>query len=56
MLGYKEYQPSLDKIGPHKLGKSCRYLKTLGGADLQTLAKLINAGMQDLNKTYSVTI
>jgi hypothetical protein len=56
MLGYKEYSRSLDKIGPHKLGKSCRYLKTLEGVDLQARAKLNNAGMQDLNKTYSVTI
>jgi hypothetical protein len=55
-LGYKDYQHILGKIGPHKLGKSCLYLKNLEGIDLQALAKLIKAGMQDLNKTYSVTI
>ncbi|MFT5135732.1 MAG: hypothetical protein ACI8XV_000758 [Arenicella sp.] len=50
MLGYKDYQHILDKIGPHKLGKSCLYLKNLEGVDLQALAKLIKAGMQDLKK------
>ena len=56
MLGYKDYQHILDKICPDKLGKSCLYLKNLDGVDLQVPAKLIKAEMQDLNKTYSVTI
>jgi hypothetical protein len=31
----------LDKLGKHKIGKSCLYLKKLEDADLPTLKKLI---------------
>lgn len=56
MLGYKDYQHILDEMGPHKLGKSCLYLKNLQGVDLKAVAKLIKAGVRDLKKKYSVTM
>jgi len=56
MPGYKDYAPMLKKIGPHKLGKSCLYLKSLDGIDLELIAKLIVAGIKDLKKTHEVNI
>ena len=54
MPGYNDYSELLAKLGPHKLGKSCLYLKNLDGVDLKILAKLIKAGLKDLKKLYSV--
>ena len=42
----------LDKLGKHKIGKSCLYLKSLDGIDLGVLAQLIKAGLKDLKKKY----
>lgn len=56
MPGYKNYAALLDKLGPHKLGKSCLYLKSLHGIDLAVLAELITAGIKDLQKNYTVKI
>ena len=56
MPGYKDYQPILDKIGPHKLGKSCLYLKNLEGVNLKVVAKLVKTGLRDLKKKYTVDI
>lgn len=54
MPGYKNYQALLDKIGPHKLGKSCLYLKNLEGVNLKVIARLIKAGIKDLKQTHAV--
>lgn len=56
MPDYQANQSILDKLGPHKLGKSCLYLKSLEGIDLKVLARLIKAGVRDLKKTHAVTI
>lgn len=56
MPGYKDYAAMLKKIGPHTLGKSCLYLKNLDGIDLELIAKLIVAGINDLKKTHEVNI
>jgi hypothetical protein len=44
MPGYQDYSDLMKKIGPHKLGKSCLYLKNLDGIDLKVLEKLIMPG------------
>ena len=54
MPGYEDYSDLLAKIGPHKLGKSCLYLKSLEGIHQPTLKKLIKTGLRDLKKTYPV--
>jgi len=56
MPGYKDYAPLLKKLGPHKLGKSCLYLKNLEGVDMDVVAELIELGIEDLKKTHEVTI
>lgn len=52
MPGYTDYSELLNQLGPHKLGKSCLYLKNLDGIDLKIVAKLIKAGLKDLKKSH----
>lgn len=54
--GYSEYSKLLAKLGPHKLGKSCLYLKSLDGIDLDIVAKLIAIGIKDLKRSHEVKI
>ena len=55
MPGYSDYRHLLDKLGKHKLGKSCLYVKKLDDVDLDVIAELINQGVADLKKTHSVS-
>ncbi|MDA8596896.1 DUF1801 domain-containing protein [Candidatus Pacebacteria bacterium] len=55
MPGYQDYSDILKDLGPHKLGKSCLYIKRLEDIDLKVLEKLIKAGLKDLQKKYPVS-
>jgi hypothetical protein len=52
MPGYQDYRDVLAKLGPHKLGKSCLYIKRLDDVHLPTLKKLIKLGVADMKKRY----
>lgn len=52
MPGYTDYGTILEKLGPHKLGKSCLYLKSLENIDLIVITKLIKMGLKDLKKNH----
>lgn len=54
MPGYTDYSALMKKLGPHKLGKSCLYLKNLDGIDLKVVEKLIKTGIKDLKKSAEV--
>jgi hypothetical protein len=56
MPGYNDYTDVLKKLGPHKLGKSCVYLKSLADINQKVLAQLIKAGIRDLKKTHTVRL
>ena len=56
MPGYTDYSDLMKKIGPHKLGKSCLYLKNLEGIHLPTVKKLIAQGLKDLKKNHQVIV
>lgn len=56
MPGYQDYSALMKRLGPHKLGKSCLYLKNLEGIDRKILKKLIKEGVADLKKTHQVRI
>lgn len=48
MPGYQNYADILQELGPHKLGKSCLYLKQLSDIDKTVLTKIIKTGLKDL--------
>jgi hypothetical protein len=50
MPGYDLSQDLLDKLGPHKTGKSCLYIKKLEDVHLPTLKKLILRGYKEMKK------
>ncbi len=54
MPGYADFSSILDRLGKHKIGKSCLYINKLADIDMEVLAELIRAGLQDLNQKYPV--
>lgn len=48
MPGYSDFGPILDRIGPHRLGKSCLYFTRLDRLDEAALRALIQAGLDNL--------
>ena len=53
--GYADFGPILSRLGKHKTGKSCLYLRRLADADEAVLRELIAAGLADLRKRWPVT-
>jgi hypothetical protein len=51
--GFERYGPLLAKLGKHKTGKSCLYLKTLEDVDLGTLRELIQASVKHMAATQA---
>ncbi|MEX0365442.1 MAG: DUF1801 domain-containing protein [Ruegeria sp.] len=48
MPGYANFDPILDRLGPHSKGKSCLYITRLARVDVDVLGELIAAGLRDL--------
>jgi hypothetical protein len=48
MPGYEKYDELMSKLGKHKTGKSCLYVKRLSDIHIPTLKKLIKASVKDL--------
>lgn len=52
--GYSEFPEIAARLGPHKRGKSCWYIKTLDAIDEAALRDLIRAGLEDLARKAEV--
>ena len=52
--GYANFAPILARLGKHRTGKACLYLKRLSDADPVVLAELIAAGLADLKTRWTV--
>ena len=52
MPGFTPYQGLMDKLGSHKTGKSCLYLKNLDAVDREVLEQLIRASVEDMRQKY----
>ncbi|MEM8736005.1 MAG: DUF1801 domain-containing protein [Planctomycetota bacterium] len=52
--GTGNYKQLLSKLGKHKTGKSCLYLKNLDDIDLDVLTQLIQVGLDDLKESHEV--
>lgn len=52
MPGYQDFSHLLKKLGPHKTGKSCLYIKRLSEIDLNVLKQIIQKGYDDMKKIY----
>ena len=49
---FKNKQHILDKLGKHKVGAGCLYVKNIKSINLDDLKELILANIQEMNKTY----
>lgn len=54
MPGYQDYGSILDRLGKHKMGKSCLYVTKLADIDEAVLEELIRTGLKDLGEKYPV--
>ncbi|KJZ18335.1 DUF1801 domain-containing protein [Loktanella sp. S4079] len=54
MPGYADFGDLLGRLGKHKLGRSCLYINKLADVDLDVLATLIRAGLNDLQTRWTV--
>lgn len=54
MPGYADFDDVLGRLGKYKMGKACLYINKLADVDIDVLAELIRAGLDDLNQKYPV--
>ena len=52
MPGFSRYKDLMKKIGKHRTGKSCLYIKDLDEINMPTLKKLIKSSIVDMKKMY----
>lgn len=52
--GYADFGGILSRLGPHRLGKACLYIKRLDAVDEGALRELIRAGLEDLGRRWPV--
>ncbi|MEM8634409.1 MAG: DUF1801 domain-containing protein [Pseudomonadota bacterium] len=50
--GYKKLGGQLDRLGKHKIGKSCLYINKLADIDMDVLEEIIVAGLKDVRERY----
>jgi hypothetical protein len=55
MPGFERYAALLKKLGPHKTGKSCLYLKNLDVIDRGVLEEVIRDSVDYMRKKYDCT-
>lgn len=53
--GLVQVTPLLSRLGKHRIGKGCLYLKHLSDADLDALRELIAAGLAELRTRWPVS-
>jgi hypothetical protein len=52
MPGAEKYAGLLEKLGKHKLGKSCLYLNKLADVDLKVLEQIVVRSVAEMKKLY----
>ena len=52
MSGFKGQDALMKKLGKHKIGKSCLYVKKLDDIDLKILEKLVSQSVAYMRKKY----
>ena len=55
MPGYQDLGHILDKLGKYKLGKACLYVNKLADVDIDLVAEIIRAGVDDLGTRWPIT-
>ena len=56
MPGFNQYKKQLGKMGRHKLGKSCLYVKNLGQVDLRALEDMVADSVRRMSEMYETDL
>lgn len=54
MPGYEEKTDMLDRLGKHRIGKSCLYVNKLADVDLDVLEEIVTTGLEEMRERYEV--
>ena len=54
MPGYADFDDILARLGKFKIGKSCLYINKLADVDLDVIAEIIRAGLDDLGTRWPI--
>lgn len=49
MSGFDEYESILERLGKHKIGKSCLYVKKLSDIDMDVLRELVTRSVEHVS-------
>lgn len=52
IAGFERYRALMDRLGKHRTGKSCLYIKKLADVDEAVLEQLIAEGLAYINEQY----
>jgi len=52
MPGFSDYEKQMAKLGPHKTGKSCLYLRNLNAIDREVLEEIIRDSVAVMRERY----
>ena len=52
MAGFSRYEELLSRLGKHKIGKACLYVKKLSDIDVEVLKELIKESLHYMKKKY----
>lgn len=52
MPGYQDFSEELSRLGKHKLGKSCLYIKRLSDVDTDVLKEIMQKGLDIMAEKY----
>jgi len=52
MPGYQDFEGELSRLGKHKIGKSCLYIKRLSDVDEAVLKEMMAKGLRLLEEKY----
>ena len=50
--GFKHFETLMSKLGTHRTGRSCLYIKRLSDVDEEVLGRLIAASVKHMRKNY----
>ena len=52
VIAVDRYADALQRLGPHKTGKSCLYIKNLDGVDRGVLAEILEDSVEYMRTNY----
>lgn len=52
MPGFDKQRDLLDRLGPHKTGASCLYIRNLADVDLEVLREIVERSVEHMARSY----